>query len=419
MHESTAVTKRPIARIILVSGLLLAVLFAALVVLVPRWVKAKIIAAAAAHGVAVTIGDLALAPGHARLKNVTASALIRGDAKGAPKAMASAALVDVTLDWITPTAIDVTGMKVMLDADAGDLRTALASRNAPGGAAATITRVTIKDAALEWKHAVPIERIVITTDHVSGDVTQKGARALGDDYHLEAKDLHTTAEKDLAAWNATIDTDAQGSRVALALGKVATVAFGEGKLDVDTPSVTVKDLGLPPEALGLYGDETSHFEIHLHHQRHDDTHADGTFVGTASDVFLGASTARTSIAVDFRYAGDPAKSLALTSGTLRAGPFTGTLGGSFTIDPVAGLKASLRYASGMMACVDAIKAQAASYGAVGQGVAAFAGILGLDKVVAGRISLKGEMEIDSATHTNRVSLRTEGDCKLSYLPSAL
>ncbi len=422
MHESTHVAKRSITRIVLPIGLVLALGAFAFAIYVPRLVKARIIAAAAAHGVALTIGDLAIAPGHARLKNVTATALIRSDATAAPKASATAALVDVTLDWTTPTAVDVTGMHVALEADAGDLRTALASRNAPGGSAATITRVTLHDASLEWKRAVPIDAIVIGADHVNGDVTKKGNRALGEDYHFEANDIRATPKKDLAAWSGSVDASDQGLRIEIARAQVAKIKFAElangaHEINVDTQNVGVSDLGLPAEALGLHGDETSRFEIHLHHEQKNDQ-AQGTFVASASDVFLGTSTARTSLAVDMRYAGDPKTSMKITAGTLRAGPFTGAIEGGFQLGD-AGFKASLRYTSGVMACVDAVKSQIASSGAVGQGVAALAGMLGLDKVVEGRVSLHGEIEVDTQTSTNRFSFRTQGDCKLSYLPAGL
>ncbi len=419
MHESTPVaTRRPVARIILASGLFVALVLAAVAIWVPRWVKTKIIAAAAAHGVALTIGDLGIGIGHAKLKNVMATALIRSDAKGAPKASATAALVDVTLDWFTPTAIDVTALKISLDADARDLSAALASRNAPGGSAASITRITLHDASLEWNHAVPIDSIALSADHIDGDVTKKDARALGEDYSFEAKELRTTPKKDLAAWSAKISSSELETLLTLRIG-ATLVSISSGKtftLAVDATKVTTKDVGLPPDVLGLYGDETSLFDLHLHHEERDGR-GQGTFVGQASNVFLGTSMARTRLSLDAQYGGDATThAMKLTSGTLVAGPFTGALEGSFSIDP---FKASLRYSSGVMACVDAIKAQAASYGAVGQGVATLAGMLGLDKAVEGRISLKGEIEIDAATHANRFAFRTQGDCKLSYLPSAL
>jgi hypothetical protein len=78
---------------------------------------------------------------------------------------------------------------------------------------------------------------------------------------------------------------------------------------------------------------------------------------------------------------------------------------------------NVRYSSGVMTCVDAVKSQAANYGEVGKGVAALAGMLGLDKEVQGRIMLKGEIELDSRTNARRFAFHTEGDCRLSYLPS--
>ncbi len=408
-------SKRPVARIVLVFGVLLALAAAVLVVVVPRWIKAKIIATAAAHGVALTIDDLSIAPGRAQLKGVHASPLIRNDAKGTATLSASAPVVDVTLDGFTPTAVTVTGMAVQIDGDQANVRAAIEGRDKKGEGAASIERVTIKDASIEWKHALSTERIVLDAQHVSGELTKK-------DWHLETKELHAFDKKDLPPWTLVADGVASGTRLVLttpgnAKATIDVTSSGGRSIDLDTPDVTVRDLGMPPEALGLYGDETTRFEVHLHHKETDADHATGTVIAAAKNVFLGASTARTDFAVDARYAGDPKTTLKVTAGTLRAGPFTGAIEGGFALDPAVGFRASLRYSSGVMSCVDAVKSQAASYGDVGKGVAALANMLGLDRAVEGRIMLKGEIEIDSRTNAQRFAFRTEGDCRLSYLPS--
>ena len=408
------VAKRPVARIVLVVGFLVAIAAAITVVLVPRWIKAKLIATAAAHGVALTIDDLSIRPGRARMKGVKATPLIRSDAKGAPKASACAAFVDVDLDGFTPTAVTVSGMSALVDGDLSNVMDAIAGRNKTGDGVASIEKVTIKDAALQWKHVLPTELVVLDAKHVDGEITKK-------DFHVASKELRLFEKTDLAPWGVQIDGDEHDAHFKIALPGTAkaSVDIGPGtcQIDIDTPSVGPKDLGMPPEVLGLYGDETSKVEIHLHHKETAPDHAEGTFVGAATNVFLGASTARTSFALDVHYVGDPRTAMKITTGTLKAGPFTGALEGSFALDPTAGFKASVRYSSGVMTCIDAVKSQVASYGEVGKGVAALANMLGLDKEVQGRISLKGEIELDTRTNARRFAFHTEGDCKLSYLPS--
>ena len=176
--------KRYLARFVLAFGLLLVVVCGALVVLVPRIVKSRIIAAAAAHGVALSIDDLSIAPGRARLTGVRASPLIRKDAKGAPNASASAATVDVELDGLTPTAMTVTGRKVALDGSLADVRAALAPRDAGAATASPLQRITIEDASLAWTHAAPTDRVVLDAAHVRGDVTRKAGRSLGEDWRF-------------------------------------------------------------------------------------------------------------------------------------------------------------------------------------------------------------------------------------------
>ncbi len=419
---------KKVARIVLVVGLLLTIVAAVTVVLVPRWVKGRIIATAAAHGVALTIDDFTFGFSRARLKGVKASPLIRNDAKGAPKVTAAAASVDVDLEWFTPTAITVTGMTLDVDGDASDVAAALASRNKGTAAPASITHVTLVDSSLQWKHPVAAPFVAIAAVHVAADVTRKPNRALGEDWHVTVGDLRmfdtSKLNNALAPWSLTADADEIGTRATVTLPAKATVKIdvteaGARSLDIDTPPFVVKDLGMPPEVLALYGDDTSHLEVHVHHQEKDPDHAQGTVVLTGSDVFVGPSTMRTSFALDAHYSGDPKTSLKLSGATLRAGPFTGALDGTFALDPATGVRASLRYSSGVMACIDAVKAQAANYGDLGKGVATLAGLLGLDRAVQGRVWLKGEIEIDARTSTNRVSFRTDGDCKLSYLPAGL
>jgi hypothetical protein len=416
-----------LTRVVIVVGLLLAMAAVAFVILVPRWVKARIIATAAAHGVALTIDDLAIAPGHARLKGVKASPLIRTDKKGAPNVSMTAATVDVDIQGLTPVGVTVSGAAVDIDGAASDVLDALATRDqTANGGASSVAHVAIHDATLTWKHLVPTNLVALRAAHVSGDVARKPGRSLGDDWHFDIAELHPFAErpgaKPLAPWSLSADRDATGTRTTLTLPKGGSVgvdvaANGARTLDVATPNATVTELGVPQEVLGMHGDETSHLELHLHHQERDPTHAEGSLVAVASDVFLGASPARTAFAVDARYAGDPSTSMKLTTGTLRAGPFTGSLTGGFALLPAAGLQASLRYESGIMSCLDAVKAQAAAYGDLGKGVAALANILGLDKAVEGAVKLQGEIEVDTSTNANRFAFHTVGDCKLSYLPS--
>jgi hypothetical protein len=254
---------------------------------------------------------------------------------------------------------------------------------------------------------------------------RKPDRALGDDWHLEMPEIHAfdaATPPPTLAWALAADHDAGGTRGTLTVGKGAAIkaslsASGAFSFDVDTPSVGPTELGIPISMMGLVGDETSRLEIHLHHAQGPDSapHAEGALVATASDVFLGPSPARTTLAVDAKYAGDPS-AVKLTQGTLRAGPFTGSLDGAFSLAS-GDLKGSFHYLSGLMSCLDAVKAQATSYGALGAGVAALAGALGLDRVVQGTVQLEGKIDVDTQAGENHAVFHTRGDCRLSYLPS--
>ena len=404
-------------RIVLAVGLALAIGCAVLVVVVPRIVKRRIVAAAAANGVALSIDDVSLAPGRARLRGVRATPLIQSDAKAAPAVSATADTVDVKLDGLTPTAVTVTGLRLVLDGSLDAVRAALAPREKGAPAASPLERVALEDASIKWTHALPTSRVAIDATHVKGDMTRGAGGVLGETWHLETPALRLF-DATSTPWGASADGDAKGLRASVTLPKSAKLAFavatnGARSIDVDTPDVVATDLGVPPAVLGLVGDETSHFELHVHHRETDASHASGTVVVAAKDVYLGPATHRISVALDAHYAGNPRASLAISQATLRAGPFTGPITGDFALDPA---RAHLRYTSGVMSCADAIKAQAAGYGDLGKGVAALAGMLGLDRAVEGRVSLAGTIDV-APNREPDVSFRTEGDCKLSYLPS--
>jgi hypothetical protein len=311
-----------------------------------------------------------------------------------------------------------------IDGAATDVADVLTSRDQASSGPTTLTRVTLTDASLTWRHPFATNLVAIHALHTSWNIEQKPGRSLGQDWHLEIPELHVfevAGKTSGSGWSAVVDTDALGTRASVALGKGATMkialtATGARSLDIDTPSLTVVDAGIPAEALGLYADETSPFELHVHHRQTDKTHAEGTLVASASNVFLGASPARTTLAMDIRYAGDPTTSMLVTAGTLTAGPFSGPLTGSFAANADS-FKATIQYQSGALSCRDAIKEQAASYGPAGAGIAALAGMLGLDRVVEGNVRLEGDITIDTATNERRASFRTAGDCKLSYLPA--
>ncbi|HEY2365274.1 MAG TPA: hypothetical protein VGH87_02770, partial [Polyangiaceae bacterium] len=175
--------KRPVARIVLVIGFLLTIAAAATVVLVPRWIKGKLVATAAAHGVALAIDDLVIRPGRAQMRGVKASPLIRSDAQGAPKASASAAIVDVELDGFTAKSVTVTGMTVNVDGNITDVRAAIAGRDKTGDGVASIEKVTIKDAEIQWRHMLAgNDLVVLDAKHVDGELTKK-------EFHASTKEL--------------------------------------------------------------------------------------------------------------------------------------------------------------------------------------------------------------------------------------
>ena len=289
-----------LTRIVLILGTLFVLVGIGVAVWLPRWLKSRIIATAAAHGVTLTVDDLSIAPGRARLHGVRATPLIRSDRKGAPTITMTATNVDVTLDGLTPSAVAISNAAFDLDGAATDVADVLTSRDQASSGPTTLTRVTLTDASLTWRHPLGTNLVAIHALHTSWNVEQKPGRSLGQDWHLEIPELHVfevAGKTSGSGWSAVVDADAVGTRASVALGKGATMksdlaATGARSLDIDTPSLTVVDAGIPAEALGLYADETSPFELHVHHRQTDKTHAEGTLVASASNTSFSAHRRR-------------------------------------------------------------------------------------------------------------------------------
>jgi len=351
-----------------------------------------------------------------------------------PGLSASCAKVDVDLDGLTPIALALHAPALQLDGPYADVRAALDALEkdtAQTSTASPLASITVDDGSLQWTR--PVASVTLDVKSVKGNVTRTEGRALGDDYHFETAALRIFSQADVAPWSASLDSGPKGHEAQLVLGdakkpdaarlKLTKSPQGAVTLDANTPRTTTRELGIPQQALGMMGDETSKFELHLHHVERDADHGEGSVVLVADGIFLGPATARTGIKLDARYAGDPKGTFRIAGGTLQAGPFTGALEGGFQANLQA-FRAELHYSSGLMSCRDAVQAQAANYGDVGRGVAVLANMLGLDRAVEGRIMLKGEVAIDTrapakdgASQAWKMSFHTEGDCKLSYLPS--
>ncbi len=411
-------------RVVLAVGAVLILVAIGLVLWLPGFVKRRVIAEAAAHGVVLTIDNAAIGIGRARFFGVTAKLA------AVPQITGHASQVEIGLDWLTPSTIDAKDASIDLDGSAAEVITSF-DRWSPSLAASPspIQRITLAGARIQWKHLAG-ERPVLDATGVSCEAKQAAG---GWGVKLTTESLGVTiGSQKLGPWSldATASATKADVHLALAPGKspagvaLAWAAAQGSTLDVNVPKGTSADVGIPAAVLGMVGDESSTFALELHHTQKGAA-GQGAIAIAADRVYLGHSPAPTSLQLDATYQGAPAK-LVLQTGSLRAGPFTGALKGSVALPGIGGVPgplgmvADLHYTSGLMSCSDAAKAATVQNlgGDVGKGVNALAHMLGMDKVVQGSVQLEATIAFDTrALPKATVQFRTKGDCALTYLPS--
>jgi len=410
-------------RQVLFAGFLLVAVALAAAFALPWYVKKRIVEDAQARGVTLQLDQVSLGWGKAQADKVTATF------PSVPQVRLEAAQLVVTLDGLSPHEVDLVGLKVDVTGPVADVSKAVeAFQGAPragGGAGdAGVVRVGVKDGTVHWLGLLGTDTS-LTLEGLSGDV--KGA-----DVDLDAAKSNLTVRtmtfgpyrfgfhRAAGIDTITVKAPKEDVRYELVLGP-----DGKRTTKLTVPRSGAQDLGVPTQALGLVADEKSSIEVHFEH-----TVQAGKVTGhlalAADRVYLGHSLSPTSARLDFGYSGaaeGPDAVWTVQDGTLKAGPFSGSVRG--TLKPVPlGVLAHLEYLSGLMSCGDAAKSAASGALAPALGseaaaatTSALAQLFGMDKAVEGSVKLEGTVDADTRDlSTAKATFHTTGDCTLSFLP---
>jgi len=409
-------------QVLFVGFLLVAAALAATLVL-PWYVKKRIVEDAQARGVTLQLDQVSLGWGKAQAGKVTATF------PSMPQIRLEAAQLVVTLDGLSPHEVDFVGATVDVTGPEAEVSKAVEAFQSRSGAAggdggSGIARIGVKDGTVHWLGllgagtSLALEGL---TGNVKGaDVDLDAAKC---DFEMRAMTFgpyrfgfHRAAGIDTI----TVKAPKEDVRYELVLGPE-----GKRTTKLTIPRSGAQDLGIPTQALGLVADEKSAIELHFEHTVQAGK-VDGHLALVADRVYLGHSLSPTSVQLDFGYGGaadgpDPVWNL--RDGTLKAGPFSGNVHG--TLEPVpGGLLAHLEYLSGLMSCGDAVKGAAGSALAPALGseaaaaaTSALAQLFGMDKAVAGNVKLEGTLDADTRNVSDaKATFHTTGDCTLSFLP---
>ena len=386
------------------------------------WLGARIVSAAKARGLEVTVGSVH--PGWFEL--VANDVEVR--APDVPQLTIRAARARISLSGLQPVAINLEEAHTSIEGSVGataDAASALAAHAASSAppSASTVIEVSI-----------------------AGDLVWTSVAGPGTELRCEAsrltlksaglKDIDATCEGlrvsrgalSLGPWSLHVARDGAGEQGQLAFGPAvstkAALHFSRTPsdavhFDAAISKTRPSELGFPPAALALLGmSSDAPLTVAV---RYDTSPSPGT--GPAHRQVRGRVELETEqlpvgagravpahLVVDF--SGEAGGPLEIATKVAEIGHFSGTLKGRLTTDP---LVAQLTFDTQVVSCAEAAKRVAAqAFGGLGQALGSLATALGADRAVGGSVALHADISVDFRVDPPvRITTRTTGDCDLS------
>jgi hypothetical protein len=385
----------------------LAVLAAAAVVwLLPWYVKERCIAEAAAHGVVLEVGSVSIAANGFQLHDAVATSA------ALPGASAKAAEVDVVTVGLHPDVMTVRRAELTLAGPWSTMDAALSSWRASSsggqGGGWTPRAVVLDESRLVWP-APFAENARIEASNVHFDGTWGSATA---PVHAGSDNVVVGVPGGkLGPWRVDADRSAGAWRVRVALDPgvpdtstllVVRDAAGATTVDAEVPRSPLSRLGIPPALLGLKGNIQADLDAHyvpMGPQRAEVTAKGGVYgIEAGLPVPLDVSWALSA-------SGAPASGLDVQKSRLGAGPLVGELTG--TVKPFDdGFRVDLAWKAGPVPCTafDKPLAEGDPFDIAYQ-LRQLAGAAGL---VKGDVSASGRLTFDS---------RDLGASRVEFLPA--
>jgi len=401
-------------RLWIVAGAALTVIAAGaatVLVVLPRVVHDRAVAAAGERGVAITIGDVSLAWNGITLRDVAATTADLKDVQITVR--------EIAAPWSRqPSEITARGVELAVRGPFAALR-----RGEDGalGRGADVA-IHVLGAHVVWVEPIGggsrLEIKDLAGDASHGELHVVGGALTG-----------AAAGVTFGPWRVRHDHTAKETRTRIELDAdehdpstlvLARDAAGASSLEARVHKGAVGRLGLASPTLDASRDIVAEAEARVAWQSPDDdappspsgapSHAEGSLAATLHALPLPAAGTG-DVKVDLAFAGDPARPIPITRGAFTVGPFEGDVSGTVASRP-GGARADLAFKSHPVPCARFASEQAAA--ALGPLAALAGAVPALTRAVSGNVVVSGTLVVDTADPSaTRVAAHPTSDCGLS------
>lgn len=394
----------------------------ALIVAIPQIVKQKCIDTAAEDGIALTIGAAQVGWGTVHLSDVAFAI------PEVPQITGAASDVNVALSGLTPQTITALNVGITIVGSAESVMSAVDAwqakhAKAPGTPAAeeaAAQKILIQNGHLGWTGAFG-QVGKIDASSVNAETDGSGAS-----FKLTAdKTIIGTPKGDVGPWRMSFERDAASVRTRFELDpamhdgpSIMYVTTHQGGISVKVaiPKSPLGRIGIPPALFGVSSGQMTQVEAQIALEKPTPTQASLTANVALLGAKLGAAPVAADVKLDLAAAGNPAKPLDISRGTLIVGPFRANVTGTLTLFQ-DGARLALAWNAQTLKCEEiAQNAARDALGEFGAQLSAFAKGLGVAKVT-GEARFSGLITVDTRNLNDvSVSITAKDTCGIAVLP---
>jgi len=335
------------------------------VLLLPGYVQAAAVTAAAAHGVTLTVTDASLSNGSVTLRGLTAKLA------GVEQATCTIASAEVQIRGLSPNRVALGKLDVTVDGDAPAVLQALegwaaahrAKATARGESDVTSVPIDVPAAHFLWRQPAGQEVTRVEATAVRGTISALAAGTDGDELHLLTEALVVEARGGtFGPWSINVDVTAKGTRARLAFDPavpdganalLVSDTLGHASLELSVPKMATTSLGIPRTALGPDVTLPQQLEIALHYSQLSNELA----TGTLRAAFYGVRVPELGTTVDARLSGDAAGPqggpMTVKNGLFSVGGVRATVTGTLTAGDRA-VKGNLAWKAEPVPCANLV-----------------------------------------------------------------
>jgi hypothetical protein len=310
-----------------------AVAAAALLLGLPRYVRAQCIEQARSHGITLTLDDVTVEPSRFHLTNVVMTA------QDLPGARLTAPEVDVETSWLQPKKVTAKGMEVAFegrwDAVAASFdKWGASDHGFKGSSWAALAPVITDGSRVVWKDPIG-EGARVEAAGLHADVSW---RAGGTVLHASSENVTAVLPGGtFGPWRVDVDRAPGSARTCVGLdpgipGVCTVLVVGDDEattaVDVTLPRSPVARLGFPLQLLGVHGKDLQ-VDATVHYATQGASRADATLKGGVHGIEAPPLPRAIDVSWEGAVAGDPRAGIDVKQARLAIGPLVGGVKGTF------------------------------------------------------------------------------------------